>query len=94
MMLGLFQHQESILSTSSESSKYSRKRSKSAKFGSLTGSQGGVNTSSFDLSSQVVKNDYFSDINPRSMRRLMNIVAVTGMGSSSSVRIKLERTGS
>ncbi|XP_046352600.2 kinase D-interacting substrate of 220 kDa B-like isoform X1 [Haliotis rufescens] len=72
-----YKHQESILSTSSESSKYSRKRSKSAKFGSLTGSQGGVNTSSFDLSSQVVKNDYFSDINPRSMRRLMNIVAVT-----------------
>ncbi|XP_046564422.1 kinase D-interacting substrate of 220 kDa B-like [Haliotis rubra] len=73
----LYKHQESILSTSSESSKYPRKRSKSAKFGSLTGSQGGVNTSSFDLSSQVVKNDYFSDINPRSMRRLMNIVAVT-----------------
>ncbi|GAB1601599.1 kinase D-interacting substrate of 220 kDa-like [Argonauta hians] len=35
-------------------------------------------TSTFDLSHTLVKNDYFSDINPRSMRRLLNIVAVTG----------------
>ncbi|KAK3576078.1 hypothetical protein CHS0354_014082 [Potamilus streckersoni] len=35
-------------------------------------------TSSFDLSHALTKNDYFSDINPKSVRRLMNIVAVTG----------------
>ena len=34
--------------------------------------------SSFDLAHTLTKNDYFSDINPRSMRRFMNIVAVTG----------------
>lgn len=35
--------------------------------------------SSFDLTNTVTKNDYFSDINPRTMRRFMNIVAVTGL---------------
>ena len=46
---------------------------------SLSGSLPGmIYASSFDLTSSLAKNDYFSDINPRSMRRLMNIVAVTG----------------
>lgn len=35
-------------------------------------------TSSMDLTNTVTKTDYFSDVNPRSMRRLMNIVAITG----------------
>jgi len=38
-----------------------------------------VTHSNFDISHTLTKNDYFSDINPKSMRRLMNIVAVTGM---------------
>ncbi|XP_052793436.1 kinase D-interacting substrate of 220 kDa B-like isoform X2 [Mya arenaria] len=37
-----------------------------------------VSHSNFDISHTLTKNDYFSDINPKSMRRLMNIVAVTG----------------
>ncbi|XP_071446780.1 kinase D-interacting substrate of 220 kDa B [Hetaerina americana] len=32
----------------------------------------------FDLSKVLLADDYFSDVNPRSMRRLMNIVHVTG----------------
>lgn len=35
-------------------------------------------TSNLDLTKSLSKNSYFSDINPRNMRRLMNIVAVTG----------------
>ena len=35
--------------------------------------------SNFDLTNTLTKNDYFSDINPRTMRRFMNIVAVTGI---------------
>lgn len=38
-----------------------------------------VTHSNFDISHTLTKNDYFSDINPKSMRRLMNIVAVTGL---------------
>ncbi|WAQ99559.1 KDISB-like protein [Mya arenaria] len=34
-----------------------------------------VSHSNFDISHTLTKNDYFSDINPKSMRRLMNIVA-------------------
>lgn len=34
--------------------------------------------STFDLSKTIAKDSYFSDINPRNMRRLMNIIAVTG----------------
>ncbi|KAL8561546.1 hypothetical protein ACOMHN_024782 [Nucella lapillus] len=43
----------------------------------LSGSQPQMYTSSFDLSNTFARSDYFSDINPRSMRRLMNIVSVT-----------------
>lgn len=32
-----------------------------------------------DLSKILLTDDYFSDVNPRSMRRLMNIVYITGM---------------
>lgn len=35
--------------------------------------------STFDLTKSLIKDTYFSDINPRNMRRLMNIIAVTGM---------------
>lgn len=34
--------------------------------------------SHIDLSKTIGKSSYFSDINPRSMKRLMNILAVTG----------------
>lgn len=32
-----------------------------------------------DLNKMLLTDDYFSDVNPRSMRRLMNVVYVTGM---------------
>jgi len=35
-----------------------------------------------DLSKCFGKSSYFSDINPRSMKRLMNILAVTGAAAS------------
>lgn len=31
-----------------------------------------------DLSKIVLTDDYFSDVNPRSMRRLMNVIYITG----------------
>lgn len=31
-----------------------------------------------DLSKMVLTDDYFSDVNPRSMRRLMNVIYITG----------------
>lgn len=31
-----------------------------------------------DLNKMLLTDDYFSDVNPRSMRRLMNVVYVTG----------------
>lgn len=38
----------------------------------------GQNTQGVDLSKIVLTDDYFSDVNPRSMRRLMNVIYITG----------------
>ena len=65
--------QESVISTASLDSKPGTRRK------GLSGSQAQIYASSFDLSNTFARNDYFSDINPRSMRRLMNIVSVTGV---------------
>lgn len=32
----------------------------------------------FDLTDQLIKSDYFLDVNPRNIRRLINIIALTG----------------
>ncbi|XP_005101087.2 kinase D-interacting substrate of 220 kDa B [Aplysia californica] len=74
--------QDSTLTNASETRvglrKASRNLSTSVAGGSLSDSvPGTIYASSYDLTSSAAKNDYFSDINPRSMRRLMNIVAVT-----------------
>jgi len=50
----------------------------------VAGPNGGSSTllrqpSHVDLSKCFGKSSYFSDINPRSMKRLMNILAVTGI---------------
>lgn len=37
---------------------------------------------SFDLTKLMVTEDWFSDISPQTMRRLLNIVSVTGQGDS------------
>lgn len=34
-----------------------------------------------DMPKNIMKSDYFVDINPRSMRRLMNIIAMAGKSS-------------
>jgi hypothetical protein len=34
--------------------------------------------SAFDLTDQLLKSDYFLDVNPRNLRRLINIIALTG----------------
>ncbi|KAK6976674.1 kinase D-interacting substrate of 220 kDa, partial [Biomphalaria glabrata] len=75
--------QDSVLTSVSSDTRPGRKASRAMGSshmvgGSLSGSLPGITyASSFDLTSTMAKNDYFSDINPRSMRRLMNIVAVT-----------------
>lgn len=38
----------------------------------------GTNPQVIDLSRIVLTDDYFSDVNPRSMRRLMNVIYITG----------------
>lgn len=76
-----FSQQESVMSTTSLDSKLgSRRRSRAeSRIEGLSGSVPQMMyASSFDLSNTFARNDYFSDINPRSMRRLMNIVSVTG----------------
>lgn len=68
--------QESVISTVSLETKGSGRRR--SRHDPLSGSvPQNIYTSSFDLSNTLVRSDYFSDINPRSMRRLMNIVSVT-----------------
>ncbi len=34
--------------------------------------------SAYDLTDQLMKSDYFLDVNPRNLRRLINIIALTG----------------
>ena len=34
--------------------------------------------SAYDLTDQLIKSDYFLDVNPRNLRRLINIIALTG----------------
>ncbi|KAK6168546.1 hypothetical protein SNE40_021058 [Patella caerulea] len=73
-----YAHQDSFKSSTSIEKGYSHKKVTNKMSSILSESLPGMNySSSVDLSNTFVKNDYFSDINPRSMRRLMNIVAVT-----------------
>ncbi|XP_041358617.1 kinase D-interacting substrate of 220 kDa B-like [Gigantopelta aegis] len=72
-----YQHQDSTMSAGSAENKYIKRLARSSRHGSISSIQPFVSASSFDLSHTVIRNDYFSDINPRSMKRLMNIVAVT-----------------
>jgi len=43
---------------------------------------------SFDLTKLLVTEDWFSDISPQTMRRLLNIVSVTGQHSHFKVNMK------
>lgn len=45
-----------------------------------------------DLNKMLLTDDYFSDVNPRSMRRLMNVVYVTGNTSRYATRARYSKT--
>lgn len=45
-----------------------------------------------DLNKMLLTDDYFSDVNPRSMRRLMNVVYVTGNTSRCATRARYSKT--
>ncbi|XP_076071135.1 kinase D-interacting substrate of 220 kDa-like [Mytilus galloprovincialis] len=69
------QHQESTVSSTTVYEMRKKSRRKQGRSDSLSI----AGTSNFDITGNFFsKNDYFSDVNPRSMRRLLNIVAVTG----------------
>ncbi|XP_076265241.1 ankyrin repeat-rich membrane spanning isoform X2 [Rhynchophorus ferrugineus] len=73
-----------LMSASRENLKYSgtRKGSRKLKMSESIASSIGSNLNRIggaqDLTKMLLTDDYFSDVNPRSMRRLMNVVYVTG----------------
>lgn len=58
--------------------KNSRKLKMSESIASSIGSNLNTVVGAHDLTKMLLTDDYFSDVNPRSMRRLMNVVYVTG----------------
>lgn len=58
--------------------KGSRKLKLSDSIASSIGSNLNLVVGAHDLTKMLLTDDYFSDVNPRSMRRLMNVVYVTG----------------
>ncbi|KAB0794943.1 hypothetical protein PPYR_11782 [Photinus pyralis] len=73
---------ESTLMSSTEKLKFARKKSLKLKISDSVASSIGSNLNKIggaqDLTKMLLTDDYFSDVNPRSMRRLMNVVYVTG----------------
>ncbi|XP_069672913.1 kinase D-interacting substrate of 220 kDa B isoform X3 [Periplaneta americana] len=73
---------ESGLSSSEKLKPASRKGSRKLKLSESIASSLGSNLNrvggAHDLTKMLLTDDYFSDVNPRSMRRLMNVVYVTG----------------
>ncbi|KAL3268833.1 hypothetical protein HHI36_007925 [Cryptolaemus montrouzieri] len=73
---------ESALMSSQEKLKHSRKGSRKLKLSESVASSIGSNLNKIggaqDLTKMLLTDDYFSDVNPRSMRRLLNVVYVTG----------------
>ncbi|XP_030768252.1 kinase D-interacting substrate of 220 kDa B isoform X3 [Sitophilus oryzae] len=73
-----------LMSASRENLKYSgnRKGSRKLKLSESIASSIGSNLNRIggaqDLTKMLLTDDYFSDVNPRSMRRLMNVVYITG----------------
>lgn len=66
----------------SSSEKLKRKGSRKLKLSESVASSLGSNLNrvggAHDLTKMLLTDDYFSDVNPRSMRRLMNVVYITG----------------
>ncbi|KAF5273996.1 hypothetical protein FQA39_LY01111 [Lamprigera yunnana] len=73
---------DSTLMSSTEKLKFARKNSRKLKLSDSVASSIGSNLNKIggaqDLTKMLLTDDYFSDVNPRSMRRLMNVVYVTG----------------
>ncbi|KAI4462246.1 ankyrin repeat-containing [Holotrichia oblita] len=74
---------ENVLMSSNEKLKFnSRKGSRKLKLSDSVASSIGSNLNKIggaqDLTKMLLTDDYFSDVNPRSMRRLMNVVYITG----------------
>jgi ankyrin repeat-rich membrane spanning protein len=73
---------ESGLSSSEKLKPASRKGSRKLKLSESIASSLGSNLNrvggAHDLTKMLLTDDYFSDVNPRSMRRLMNVVYITG----------------
>jgi ankyrin repeat-rich membrane spanning protein len=73
---------ESGLSSSEKLKPSSRKGSRKLKMSESIASSLGSNLNhmggAHDLTKMLLTDDYFSDVNPRSMRRLMNVVYITG----------------
>lgn len=68
--------------SSTEKLKSVRKGSRKLKLSESIASSIGSNMNKIggaqDLTKMLLTDDYFSDVNPRSMRRLMNVVYITG----------------
>lgn len=68
--------------SSTEKLKSGRKNSRKLKLSESVASSIGSNLNRIggaqDLTKMLLTDDYFSDVNPRSMRRLMNVVYITG----------------
>ncbi|CAG9772825.1 unnamed protein product [Ceutorhynchus assimilis] len=76
-------NENTLVSASKENLKYvGRKGSRKLKLSESVASSIGSNLNRIggaqDLTKMLLTDDYFSDVNPRSMRRLMNVVYVTG----------------
>lgn len=73
---------ENALMSSTEKLKSVRKGSRKLKLSDSIASSIGSNLNKIggaqDLTKMLLTDDYFSDVNPRSMRRLMNVVYITG----------------
>ncbi|KAK9732317.1 Ankyrin repeats (3 copies) [Popillia japonica] len=74
---------ENVLMSSNEKLKFNtRKGSRKLKLSDSVASSIGSNLNKIggaqDLTKMLLTDDYFSDVNPRSMRRLMNVVYITG----------------
>lgn len=66
-----------VVSTQSINEVGKKKRNRGDSESALNNFAANRAVSQLDLSRSLGKNSYFSDVNPRSLKRLMNIVAVT-----------------
>lgn len=71
-----FKGSQDVLQTKKFESDNFKKRRKKGK--NRRGTSTTKPMSAYDLTDQLIKSDYFLDVNPRNLRRLINIIALTG----------------